>query len=131
MFQIHKTFLAIILISTGASFGSYLRFQLINQFSLRGIAKHWIILFINAFSCFGLGFITALEDTIKTYDAQNYLRLFFVIGFLASFSTFSSFLLEFFFTLKSKNWFESLLIFFTSLFGGLLFALAGYSLGNN
>ena len=131
MFDQYKTFLDIFLLSLGAVLGSYLRFQIISQFSLRGLSQHWPILFINTFSCFSLGLITALEDTIKTYDINDSLRVFFVIGFLASFSTFSSFLWEFCLNLQGKKWFKSFFILSSSLLGGALFVLAGYRLGNN
>ncbi|MDR2251310.1 MAG: CrcB family protein [Endomicrobium sp.] len=60
---------------------------------------------------------------------QNYkIRHFLTIVFLGSFTTFSSFSLEFFNLLRSNQFFEGLLYLISSLVISLLGFLLGYSL---
>ncbi len=129
--EIHKTLATILLIALAASLGSCLRFYLVRKLSISGFAKHWPILLINSSSCFGLGFFASLENNMETHPMSNYLNIFLAIGFCGSFSTFSSFVWELSLHVRHKNWFDILLILLTAIFGGLIFAQAGYRLGNH
>ncbi|MDR1942901.1 MAG: CrcB family protein [Endomicrobium sp.] len=83
------------------------------------------MIIINFFGCFLIGVCDGLFQNFT----QNYkVRHFLTIGFLGSFTTFSSFSLEFFTLLRSNHFIEGLLYLIFSLVISLLGFLLGYSL---
>ena len=120
------------MVSAGAILGSWMRLRLANYFGSILTANYWGTLVVNILSAFFLGFVLALhahsgDDYVIKNPAWS---LFVCIGFLGSFSTFSTFVSELLHTLRAHSWkqFFSLVVF--SLIGGLLAALAGLTLGD-
>ena len=130
MFELSELLSSIILISIGASLGSFLRLQIIHTSQKQLINSQWAILFINCIASFFLGFVIGLEKNVENASTPGSSLLFFNVGFLGSFSTFSSFVWVVFDKLIKQKWAESLLLIFTSIFGGLCFAVIGFRLGN-
>ena len=102
--------------------GSFLRMYILSNFGY--IHRYILIIFINSFSSFFAGLVLGLEPKIALAFSQ--LLIFFSIGFLSSFSTFSSFIWEVFDKLRNKEWLLSLYTAFLSLFFGLSLAFIGY-----
>ncbi len=126
-----KTFQSFLLISLGAILGSNIRFliyeRLGNIFFLR---KDLRILIINNFASFllGLFYSILINQTYIAYSKN--LRLFFIIGFLGSLSTFSTFIFDLFQLSFDSNFLKSLkFLIFTLIFGILSFWL-GSLIGN-
>ena len=93
----------IIFISIGAVLGANIRFQISNKLEKLNIKKNFVILIINTSASFFLGLFISLIETLNSFPYSNQLILFFSIGFLGSFSTFSSFVYDLFeFCLKLK-----------------------------
>ena len=65
----------------------------------------------------------------STSKGVSALTLLVAVGFFGSLSTFSTFAIELFNTLKQRNWRESLLLGVGSIVGGLVAAGLGYGLG--
>lgn len=80
-----------LLVAIGAVPGAWLRFRLVNHFEPMVPRKHWATFGVNVSACFALGLISALE---RSCGAHPPLALLLGVGFLGSFSTFSTFSLE-------------------------------------
>ena len=124
------TFQNILLVSIGAVFGVNARFIIYQKLEEININRYFIIIAINTFSCFLLGLFISILPKIKSLTFSSQLVLFFLIGFLGSLSTFSTFVYDLFdLCLKSK--FCKALKLFSFSFSLGIFALAlGSSLGN-
>ena len=120
----------ILLVSIGAVFGVNSRFIIYQKLKKININGYFIILAINTFSCFLLGLFISILPKIKSLTFSSQLALFFLIGFLGSLSTFSSFVYDLFDLCLKFKFFKALKLFSFSLSLGI-FALAfGSSLGN-
>ena len=115
-----------LLVAIGAVPGAWLRFRLVNHFEPMVPRKHWATFGVNVSACFALGLISALE---RSCGAHPPLALLLGVGFLGSFSTFSSFVAELRTVLAAGHWREAALLVCGSLSGGLLAMAAGISLG--
>ena len=80
-----------LLVAIGAVPGAWLRFRLVNHFEPMVPRKHWATFGVNITACFALGLITALE---RACGPRPQLGLLLGVGFLGSFSTFSTFSVE-------------------------------------
>ena len=91
-----NNFQDIILVSVGAVFGANTRFLIYQKLNKINISSYIIILLINTFSSFLLGlFISILsKDIFLNFSSESV--LFFIIGFLGSLSTFSTFIHDLF-----------------------------------
>jgi len=124
------TFQHILLVSIGAVFGVNARFIIYQKLKEININGYFIILAINTFSCFLLGLFISILPKIKSLTFSSQLALFFLIGFLGSLSTFSTFVYDLF-DLCMKFKFLTALKIFSFSFSLGIFALAlGSSLGN-
>ena len=81
----------LLLVGLGAVPGAWLRFRLVNHFEPMVPRKHWATFGVNVTACFALGLITALE---RACGPRPQLGLLLGVGFLGSFSTFSTFSVE-------------------------------------
>ena len=120
----------ILFVSFGAIFGANFRFILYEKFEKNKLIKDFRILIINIFASFLLGFFLSLISRINSFNFSDQLVLFFLVGFLGSLSTFSTFMYELFEMSLKLNFFKALKLFFISFFIAI-FALAfGFFLGN-
>ncbi|ABX09690.1 fluoride efflux transporter FluC [Prochlorococcus marinus] len=129
MFDLSTIAIDLFLVALGSILGAFLRFEILNTFNYKKISKHWLIFTINIISCFLLGLLVALDKRLTTL-VYSQLLLFIGVGFLGSFSTFSSFIWEVFDHWKNDDKSQSLLIIASSILGGFVFLLFGYHLGN-
>ena len=120
----------ILLVSIGAIFGANARFIIYQKLKEININRYLRILAINTFSSFLLGFFISILPKIRFFNFSSQLVLFFLIGFLGSLSTFSTFVYDLF-DLSLKFKFSRALQSFTLSYSLGIIALAlGSFLGN-
>ena len=124
------TFQNIILVSIGAVFGVNARFIIYHKLKEININGYIIILAINTFSCFILGLFISILPKIKSLTFSSQLVLFFLIGFLGSLSTFSTFVYDLFDLCLKSKFCKALKLFSFSFSLGILALALGSSLGN-
>ena len=114
----------ILLVSIGAVFGVNARFIIYQKLKEININEYFIILAINTFSCFLLGLFISILPKIKSLTFSSQLALFFLIGFLGSLSTFSTFVYDLFDLVLQYRFFTALqLLTFSFSFGIIAVAL--------
>ena len=119
----------LLLLSLGSFVGAYSRFYIATLVNSKKINSYWGTFFVNILATFLLGFCLSFLEKISQLGLAYQLNLIFSIGFLGSFSTFSSFILEVFQLLLDKKLKTAILILFLSLGLGIIFAAFGYSIG--
>ena len=124
------TFKHILLVSIGAVFGVNARFIIYQKLKEININRYFIILEINTFSCFLLGLFISILPKIKTLTFSSQLALFFLIGFLGSLSTFSTFVYDLFDLCLKSKFCKALKLFSFSFYLGIFALALGSSLGN-
>ena len=80
-----------VLVATGAVPGAWLRFVLVNRVQPLLPRRHWATASVNLVACLALGLLLSLGDGCS--DLHRLEKLL-VVGFLGSFSTFSTFVVE-------------------------------------
>ena len=83
-------------VSLGAILGANTRFEILNILGNLNLRKDSSILLINTFASFSLGLFLSLIEDFSSIISSYQLILFFSVGFLGSFSTFSSFVYDLF-----------------------------------
>lgn len=104
----------IILIAIGAVFGVNSRFLIYQKLNEININGKFSIFLINIFSCFFLGFFISISSNVKSLNVSSQLALFFVIGFIGSLSTFSTFIYDLFELCREYKFLEALKLFIFS-----------------
>tara|TARA_B100000965_G_C19235338_1_gene601961 strand:- start:191 stop:565 length:375 start_codon:yes stop_codon:yes gene_type:complete len=117
-------------VSLGAVLGANARFNIYTKFEQFNLSKYSSILIINTSGSFFLGLFLSILPKIRAYDFSHQLVLFLLIGFLSSFSTFSSFVYDLFEVCMKLEFFRALNIFFTSLILGIIALAFGLFFGN-
>ena len=117
------------LVALGAIAGSWLRFKTINYYSRIWSRRYWGTLIVNFSSSFLLGFILAFHSDWNDSQVFSSLVPLLLVGFLGSLSTFSTFIFELLEIIHLKRFKEFGLLLVSSVFGGLIIAIAGYGLG--
>ena len=127
--MINENLINFILVSFGAALGANLRFLIITKISLFGENKAKRVLLANIISSFiiGLSFPIMLKNNLS-YN-QN-LTFLFLIGFIGSLSTFSTFMNDLYELIIKKNFKNSIILIFLSIFLGLIFLYMGYLLSS-
>ncbi len=115
-------------VSLGAFIGVSFRFTLIHYFRSITSPIDWSITFINLIASFLFGISLALELKYSSYPEQ--ISLFFNVGFLGSFSTFSTYILEIFDKLQKQNIRHFFKLCTIPLIGSILLLSIGYLIGN-
>ena len=109
-----SSYLALI---TGAMIGASLRYAVgILQFNFMGLPMSTII--VNVFGSLIAGIF------LNKFSGNSYLLIY--IGILGSFTTLSSFNIEFFNLLANQFYFKSFVFFFSNIFMSFLFFVIGF-----
>jgi CrcB protein len=115
-----------LLVAVGAVPGAWLRFRVVNHWEPMLPRKHWATFGVNVSACFALGLITALAQAC---GPRSSLGLLLGVGFLGSYSTFSTFSLELLLAWRAGARRQALLLLLGSALLGLLALAAGLQLG--
>ena len=115
-----------VLVATGAVPGAWLRFVLVNRVQPLLPHRHWATASVNLVACLALGLLLSLGDGCS--DLHRLEKLL-VVGFLGSFSTFSTFVVELLQALGEGQAAEALGLAGLSVGGGLLALELGRWLG--
>ena len=127
--MINQNLINLILISFGAVLGANLRFLIITKISLLGENKAIKVLLANLISSFILGLSIPIMSSNNLSYNQN-LTFLFLIGFIGSLSTFSTFINDLYELTIKKNFKNSTILIFLSIFLGLIFLYMGYLLSS-
>ena len=121
----------VVLVGLGAIPGAWLRLRVVNHFEPVVPRKHWGTFAVNLVAAFGLGLVLGLtvSGSADSSPGGHGLILLIGTGFFGSLSTFSTFAVELLNCLRAQQWLEAMVLAAGSIFGGLLFAAAGYALG--
>ena len=114
----------IIMILAGGAFGALTRYTIGTQIDKNLNINFPIGIFIvNLVGCFFIGFIISLLEN-KLLLSEN-IKIFLIIGFLGSLTTFSTFALDNYNFLNQKNLYLLFLNLFLTNFFGLIMVLLG------
>ena len=119
--MIDNWFLEVFIFSFGSLFGANSRHFIFKKLSRFNVKKENRILIINLSAAFLIGLLSQRKEELLFY---------FLIGFIGSFSTFSTFIYDLFqFSMKRK--FKRLTcLFFFNIFFGLFLTYLGYLIAN-
>ncbi len=120
----------ILLVSIGAIVGANIRFKIQNKLGELSLRKDFVILIINTFASFSLGLFLSLLEQFSSFIYSYKLVLFFSIGLLGSFSTFSSFVYDLFELCLQFKFFRALRLFIVSVSLGIIAFAFGFFLSN-
>ena len=121
-------FINITIISLGSVLGANIRFFLINKFQSIKINKSIRILVVNLTASLILGFFSHLF--IGSNIQNNQLLILFLIGFIGSLSTFSSFIYCLFKLSLKRQYNNIIKLIISSIFLCLIFFFAGFLIGS-
>lgn len=114
----------ILLIAIGGFLGAIIRYFIANKFPLIKGTFPSATFFVNLTGSFLLGFLMGIMPPSKW-------TLFLGIGFLGSYTTFSTFKVELIRQFQEKKWKPALAYMLLSYFGGILLAFLGFLSGQN
>ena len=117
-----------LLVALGAIPGAWVRLLLVNHLQPMLLRKHWGTFVVNVTACFFLGLVFAQVERCGPITG---LALLIGVGFLGSFSTFSTFVMEVLNELRASKYLPALVLMFASLLTGLVAAAVGYGLGSH
>ncbi|HNX37890.1 MAG TPA: fluoride efflux transporter CrcB [Candidatus Cloacimonadota bacterium] len=122
-FNTRLVFQDVLLVIAGGALGSLMRY-LISYFTHYQTSSPfpYKTLIINVIGCFLVGWITM---RFQHHQMLNGIKLFFIIGFLGAFTTFSTFSLETVSLLHAGHIRTAILNIFASTFLGLIAVLGG------
>tara|TARA_Y100001968_G_C19062492_1_gene574438 strand:+ start:128 stop:514 length:387 start_codon:yes stop_codon:yes gene_type:complete len=126
MLKIFENANYLFLVSTGSILGVISRLLILDYFELRFNRKELGLVIINLLATFIFGFTFSI---FFENGLINSLWLIFFVGFLGSFSTFSSFILDLLSQSLQNKWRELFLILSVNILGGVLLAFLGFKLG--
>ena len=118
------------LVTFGALFGVNIRFLIYQRLKKINLINDFPILIINSLASFFLGIFLSALPRISSYDFSSKLVLFFSIGLLGSFSTFSTFFYDIYSAFIKFKFLSGLKLFCMSIFFGIIFLAFGLYLGN-
>ena len=120
----------ILLVSIGAVFGANSRFIIYQKLKEININENFIILLINISSSFLLGLFISVFSKLVFFNFSSQIVLFFLIGFLGSLSTFSTFVYDLFDSFIKLKFFRALKLFALSFSLGIIAVALGALVGN-
>ena len=118
------------LVSIGAILGANIRFKIQNKLEKSRLRKNFLILIINTLASFSLGLFLSIIESLSSFIYSYELVLFFSIGFLGSFSTFSSFVYDLFELCLQLKFSKAFRLCIISLSLGVIAFSFGLFLGN-
>lgn len=116
--------MSIFYIGAGGFFGATSRYIVSIFFENIGLNTNLSTIFVNVFGSFLMG----IMFYFLTSNSSDFYKMFFVIGFLGSFTTFSAFSLDSLNLLLSREYFELFLYIASSVFVSILFIFIGFIL---
>ena len=125
-----NNFQDILLVSIGAVFGANSRFIIYQKLKEININENFIILLINISSSFLLGLFISVFSKLVFFNFSSQIVLFFLIGFLGSLSTFSTFVYDLFDSFLKHKFFLALKLFALSFSLGTFALVFGSMLAN-
>ena len=125
-----NNFKDILLVSIGAVFGANSRFIIYQKLKEININENFIILLINISSSFLLGLFISVFSKLVFFNFSSQIVLFFLIGFLGSLSTFSTFVYDLFDSFIKLKFFRALKLFALSFSLGIIAVALGALVGN-
>ncbi len=123
----HKSSLLII---SGAIPGALLRMQVSKQLFLYTQSKLLGLVILNTVATFLLGFFLAIQPKLELISSNKGLYLLLCVGFLGSFSTFSSFIFELYSFSRKHRLINFFCMVFFSILLGLFAVFLGQYFGN-
>tara|TARA_Y100001978_G_C23596847_1_gene386675 strand:- start:561 stop:935 length:375 start_codon:yes stop_codon:yes gene_type:complete len=118
----------ILFVSLGAILGANTRFLILANLKNLNLNKHFPILVINTFASFCLGLFLSIIDKVGSFIYSYQLILFLSVGFLGSFSTFSSFINDLFELCVEFKFYRGFKLFIISYALGVSAFAFGFSL---
>ena len=119
----------LILVAFGAVFGANTRYIIYRKLDKLNLNKNYIILLINTFSSFCIGFFSSILSNNSAVIYSYQFVLFFSIGLLGSLSTFSTFIYDLYELFIKFKFFKALNLFIISMTLGILALAIGFVLG--
>ena len=117
----------VLLIGFGAVIGVNIRLLIYNKLEKINVSKNLIILLINTFSSFCLGFYSSYLSRIGSLSCSYKFGLFFSIGLLGSFSTFSTFIYDLYDLILQLKFYKAFELCIISLTLGIVASAFGFS----
>ena len=111
------------LVATGGALGAVLRYLLTNISKTLFESSIYGTFSVNIIGSFLIGYF--ITSDIGNNFSENFIKLFFIIGLLGSFTTFSAFSYEVIDLIKSKNYITSFLYIIISIFICIMSAYIG------
>ncbi len=121
---------SVLCISIGAAPGAILRMKMSEKIFVNTKSTLAGIFTVNTIATFFLGLFLGLEEKIILFTNNQPLFLVLCVGFLGSFSTFSSLILELFKCFKEKKMMDFLGLICIALTLGLIAGSIGFFFGN-
>ena len=116
----------LLLIASGGALGACLRYILSNVIKFINPTIPAGTFIVNILGCFLIGI---LMNNLETKNvSENFIRNFLIIGFLGSFTTFSTFSFEIVNLINNQKFFISLFYIILSVGTCVFFAFFGYNL---
>ena len=117
----------VLLIGFGAVIGVNIRLLIYNKLEKINLSKNFIILLINIFSSFCLGFYSSYVSRIGSLSYSYKFGLFFSIGLLGSLSTFSTFIYDLYDLILQLKFYKAFELCIISLTLGIVALGFGFS----
>ena len=108
-----------LIVSFGAILGANARFLILANLKNLNIEKDLPVLAINTCASFCLGLFISIIERVGSFIYSYQLVLFFSVGFLGSFSTFSSFIYDLIELCIELKFYRGLKLFIISYFLGI------------
>ncbi|GGI89675.1 fluoride efflux transporter CrcB [Legionella impletisoli] len=116
---------AALAVAVGGALGALSRYGSVSLIQLAlGTRYPWGTLFVNSLGSFLIGFIMSFLIERMAFGAE-YWRLFLVVGFLGSYTTFSSFAWETLALYHNEQWVGALMNLFLNNLGSLFMVILG------
>ena len=113
----------LILVATGGALGAVLRYLLTNISKTLFVSSIYGTISVNIIGSFLIGYF--ITSNIGNNLSDNFIKFFFIIGLLGSFTTFSAFSYEVVDLINSKKYITSFTYVFVSIFLCIMFAYLG------